>query len=112
VKTKTQAPDNRLRSEGGMAALNPCKMNRCLARVATVTVLLFLTTGAGLLCALVRLAVQPSTQSAALVALPHAQDGFYFRNRMWLADARTIANVMSYLFRPELSAKTNLVVNG
>jgi hypothetical protein len=43
---------------------------------------------------------------------PH--DGFYLRNNMWLADARTFVSLVRYLFQPDPSTTitTNIVVNG
>ena len=73
--------------------------------------LLLVVGGAGLFFSLVRIAAKPAPAGASLLA-GHSHNGFYFRNKMWLADVKTIAYAVSYLLRPEIVVKTNAVVNG
>jgi hypothetical protein len=74
-------------------------------------VLLLLLGGGGAFGWLVHIAAEPATGMASPLAAP-ARPGFYSRNKLWLADARTLTHMFSYLLRPEIEVKTNLVVNG
>jgi hypothetical protein len=51
-------------------------------------------------------------QRVAATSGQSSHNGFYLRNRMWLADAKTFAHMLSYVLSPELPANTNQVVKG
>jgi hypothetical protein len=62
---------------------------------------------------LLRCVISAGSGGNAIAAVrPH--EGFYLRNNMWLADARTFVSLVRYLFQPDgqTTVTTNIVVNG
>lgn len=74
--------------------------------------LLFLTASARFSRRMLAGAGSGSTTPVATTAMLNGHHGFYFRDGIWLADAKTLVNMVRYLLERDPMATTNVVANG